>query len=106
MIERAVREGLRAGAVGSADARRLRAYWLYRMLFGTDPLRERLTLFWHGHFATSAAKVDVPVALLHVWQPGTLLLLTLAGGVIAVLGAIVPARAAARLTIAEVLRTE
>ena len=56
--ERAVREGLRAGAVGSADPRRLRAYWLYRMLFGADPLRERLTLFWHGHFATSLTKVD------------------------------------------------
>src|SRR5215472_11863871 len=49
--EGAVGEGLRAGAVGSADPRRLRAYWLYRMLFGGDPLRERLTLFWHSHFA-------------------------------------------------------
>ena len=28
------------------------------MLFGGDPLRERLTLFWHGHFATSLTKVD------------------------------------------------
>jgi uncharacterized protein (DUF1800 family) len=56
--ERAVREGLRTGAVGSADQRRLRAYWLYRMLFGADPLRERLTLFWHGHFATSLTKVE------------------------------------------------
>ncbi len=56
--------------------------------------------------ATRAAKVDVPPALLHVWQPGTLALLAVTGAVIAVLGAIVPARAAARLTIAEVLRTE
>src|SRR4051794_12911876 len=32
--ERAVLEGLRGGALDSADARRLRAYWLYRMLFG------------------------------------------------------------------------
>jgi uncharacterized protein (DUF1800 family) len=56
--ERAVCESLRAGAVGSADIRRLRAYWLYRMLFGADPLRERLTLFWHGHFATSLTKVE------------------------------------------------
>lgn len=55
--EKAVLDGLKAGAVGSADARRLRAYWLYRMLFGGDPLRERLTLFWHGHFATSLTKV-------------------------------------------------
>jgi uncharacterized protein (DUF1800 family) len=56
--ERAVLEGLRAGAFGSGDAKRLRAYWLYRMLFGNDPLRERLTLFWHGHFATSLVKVE------------------------------------------------
>ena len=56
--EKAVCEGLRVGAVGSSDPRRLRAYWLYRMLFGGDPLRERLTLFWHGHFATSLTKVD------------------------------------------------
>ncbi|WP_406700909.1 DUF1800 domain-containing protein [Singulisphaera sp. Ch08] len=56
--ERAIRDGLHTGAVGSADPKRLRAYWLYRMLFGSDPLRERLTLFWHGHFATSLTKVD------------------------------------------------
>jgi putative ABC transport system permease protein len=56
--------------------------------------------------ATSAAKVDVPAALLDVWQPGMLLLLAVTGAVIAVLGALVPARAAARLTIAEVLHTE
>lgn len=56
--------------------------------------------------AAHAAKVDIPRSLLHVWQPGTLLLLAVTGAVIAVLGAIVPARGAARLTIAEVLRTE
>jgi uncharacterized protein (DUF1800 family) len=61
--EKAVCDGLKAGAVGSSDARRLRAYWLYRMLFGGDPLRERLTLFWHGHFATSLTKVDSVTAL-------------------------------------------
>src|SRR5687767_13086257 len=31
--------------------------WLGRMLSGRAPLAERLTLFWHGHFATSQAKV-------------------------------------------------
>jgi uncharacterized protein (DUF1800 family) len=61
--ERAVWDGLRAGAIGSSDSRRLRAYWLYRMLFGGDPLRERLTLFWHGHFTTSLTKVDSVSAL-------------------------------------------
>ena len=35
----------------------LRAWWLQRMAAGTGPLREKMTLFWHGHFATSAVKV-------------------------------------------------
>jgi uncharacterized protein (DUF1800 family) len=36
----------------------LPALWLYRMLYTTHPLRERLTLFWHNHFATSNLKVQ------------------------------------------------
>ena len=35
----------------------LEGWWLDRMVRGADPLREKLTLFWHGHFATSAVKV-------------------------------------------------
>jgi uncharacterized protein (DUF1800 family) len=35
----------------------LRAWWLQRMAGGTRPLQEKMTLFWHGHFATSAVKV-------------------------------------------------
>src|SRR5437868_2307249 len=34
------------------------AWWLYRMLYSAHPLREKLTLFWHNHFATSNAKVN------------------------------------------------
>jgi uncharacterized protein (DUF1800 family) len=33
------------------------AWWLYRMLHGGHPLREKMTLFWHNHFATSDTKV-------------------------------------------------
>ena len=40
------------------EAGRLKAWWVYRMLFGPDPLTERLTLLWHNHFATSIEKVD------------------------------------------------
>jgi uncharacterized protein (DUF1800 family) len=40
---------------GDPDA--LRGWWLYVMLNGGHPLREKLTLFWHNHFATSIAKV-------------------------------------------------
>src|SRR5262249_58969031 len=39
-------------ADNSSDANRLKAWWIYRMLFGPDPLTERLTLLWHNHFAT------------------------------------------------------
>lgn len=35
----------------------LRSWWLYRMRFSNRPLQEKLTLFWHGHFATSMEKV-------------------------------------------------
>jgi len=45
-------------AVGSGDITRLKAWWLYRMLFTPNPLVERLTLGWHNHFATSNAKIN------------------------------------------------
>jgi uncharacterized protein (DUF1800 family) len=35
----------------------LRGWWLKRMAKGPRPLQEKLTLFWHGHFATSTDKV-------------------------------------------------
>ncbi|QDV39197.1 DUF1800 domain-containing protein [Tautonia plasticadhaerens] len=45
-------------AVASNDPNRLKAWWFYRILFGPDPLGERLTLMWHNHFATGNRKVD------------------------------------------------
>ncbi len=42
----------------ATEAGRLKAWWIYRMLFGPDPLGERLALLWHNHFATSTAKVQ------------------------------------------------
>src|SRR5712692_6176615 len=39
------------------EVERIKAYWLYRILFHPDMLREKMTLFWHNHFATSNAKV-------------------------------------------------
>lgn len=35
----------------------LRRWWLDRVMNGPAPLLEKMTLFWHGHFATSAQKV-------------------------------------------------
>lgn len=37
---------------------RLKAWWLERMTNTPRPLEEKMALFWHGHFATSAQKVQ------------------------------------------------
>ncbi len=42
----------------------LRSWWLYCMLYSGHPLREKLTLFWHDHFATSIVKVQNPDQML------------------------------------------
>jgi uncharacterized protein (DUF1800 family) len=53
-----------AGDIGGSGApERLKGWWVYRMLFGPDPLGERLTLMWHSHFATSNLKVENVAAM-------------------------------------------
>jgi hypothetical protein len=46
--------GLRANSI---ETQRLGVWWAERMLTTPRPLEEKLTLFWHGHFATGANKV-------------------------------------------------
>src|SRR5712692_10066056 len=41
----------------------LRAWWVDRMVRTPHPLEEKMTLFWHGHFATQAVKVKIPQAV-------------------------------------------
>ena len=43
--ERQVQGVLRQGVLDTNDAERLKAWWLYSILDGADPLREKLTLF-------------------------------------------------------------
>jgi uncharacterized protein (DUF1800 family) len=47
----------RVAAERDEGGQQLRGWWLYAMLHSGHPLREKLTLFWHNHFATSIAKV-------------------------------------------------
>lgn len=47
------------------DMLNMRLWWLYRMRYTSAPLREKATLFWHGHFATSNQKVNDPYLM---WQ--------------------------------------
>ncbi len=60
-------DALATAMLATGNSRNLAAWWLYRMLNSswtgdeastTNPLLEKLTLFWHGHFATGAEKVD------------------------------------------------
>ena len=37
--------------------RKLQGWWIQRMRLSPRPLEDKMALFWHGHFATSAQKV-------------------------------------------------
>jgi len=45
-------------------------WWLNRMRYSANPYREKMTLFWHGHFATSVTKVRDSYLM---WQQNELL---------------------------------
>ncbi len=45
---------------GRLNIRGVQAWWILRLLATRRPLQEKMTLFWHDHFATSASKVNVP----------------------------------------------
>lgn len=42
----------------------LQLWWAIRMVLTARPFEEKLTLFWHNHFATSLVKVDYPLMYL------------------------------------------
>ena len=44
--------------LATGDSKNLSSWWLYGMLAAPDQLLEKTTLFWHGHFATGAEKVN------------------------------------------------
>ncbi len=43
--------------IRTRQSRQLKSWWLDRMLYSSRPLEEKMTLFWHGHFVSSATKV-------------------------------------------------
>lgn len=51
------------GLAQTAGREMLRAWWLRRMVQTGHPLREKLALFWHGHFGVRHARVKVPALL-------------------------------------------
>lgn len=51
-------DGYETPANDETSSSELRAWWLQRMIRTPHPLLEKMTLFWHGHFAVNAAKVN------------------------------------------------
>lgn len=47
----------------------IKQWWLFRMAHTKRPLEEKMTLFWHNHFATANYKVDRPAWM---WQQNQL----------------------------------
>lgn len=45
---------------GKVPAKALEAWWANRLIATQRPLQEKMTLFWHNHFATSMDKVKQP----------------------------------------------
>lgn len=50
-------KSLANAALATGNVQQVSAWWAYRMLSTPMQLLEKTTLFWHGHFATSAEKV-------------------------------------------------
>jgi len=48
---------------GAIKIQSVQMYWLCRMVLTKNPLKEKMALFWHDHFATSSQKVDSPTAM-------------------------------------------
>jgi uncharacterized protein (DUF1800 family) len=62
-VQEALLDAGRIAAEVDDSGDQLRGWWLYAMLHGGHPLREKLTLFWHNHFATSIDKVQSPALM-------------------------------------------
>lgn len=45
------------------NIRGIQGWWVLRLLATRRPLQEKMTLFWHDHFATSASKVNAPLMM-------------------------------------------
>lgn len=50
--------GLLPGIEQANNGQSLTAWWLYKCLYSPHPFREKMTTFWHDHFATSNLKVN------------------------------------------------
>ncbi len=52
-VSDALKRAIDTESSSGGNPRLAQAWWLYRMVYGNDALGEKLTLFWHNHFATA-----------------------------------------------------
>ncbi|HMN96153.1 MAG TPA: DUF1800 domain-containing protein [Phycisphaerales bacterium] len=57
-LERLQRERNRRQAMDREQLAAMRRWWLRRMIESPRPLEEKMTLFWHGHFATGHRTIE------------------------------------------------
>jgi uncharacterized protein (DUF1800 family) len=50
-------ESLASAVRAGGNLEALAAWWMHRIVRSPSPIVEKMTLFWHGHFATGAEKV-------------------------------------------------
>jgi hypothetical protein len=59
----ALLQRLQGGLLDLQNFEDVQTWWLYRMVQTQRPLLEKLTLFWHGHFAVANYKVGNPLLM-------------------------------------------
>ena len=57
-VERLERKENQAKARDRQQLVELKKWWIARMIESARPLEEKMTLFWHGHFATGARAIE------------------------------------------------
>jgi hypothetical protein len=55
--------GLQGNLLDLQNIEDVQTWWLFRMVQTRRPLLEKLTLFWHGHFAVANYKVNNPLLM-------------------------------------------
>jgi uncharacterized protein (DUF1800 family) len=63
-MERGLEQYIQSQNLNLTQFRPIQIWWLYRMIYTKRPLLEKMTLFWHGHFATAIKKVAIAPLML------------------------------------------
>jgi uncharacterized protein (DUF1800 family) len=63
VFQASIQEGRPAQVAVARTIPTVQGWWMFKMIRSTQPLKEKLTLFWHGHFVSGLDKVRSGFAL-------------------------------------------